>query len=117
VGTINHALNEALEEEHKKRGLTQTAMAEDLQTDKSFVCRKMNGTSNMTLETLADLAYALDRVVEVQLLSRTPAPGSNNGSFISAAAPQSGLLMTNTRSISPSGPSNLSVYWKAAEPA
>ena len=77
IGDINHALNQALEEEHEQRGLTQSGMAEFLDTDKSFVCRKMNGTSNMTLETFADLAYALNRAVKVELLSRTAQLGAN----------------------------------------
>jgi len=77
IGEIRHALNQALQEEHERRDLTRTRIAEVLSTDKSFVTRKMNGTSNMTLETLADLAFALDRVVKVQLLSRAPPLGSN----------------------------------------
>lgn len=77
IGEIQHALHQALVEEFEKRQLTRTGMAEALNTDKSFVTRKLNGTSNMTLETLADLAYALDRAVRVQLVSRTPAPGAN----------------------------------------
>lgn len=79
VGKIQNALNQALAEEHEKRNLTRTGMATVLGTNKSFVTRKMNGTSNMTLETLADLAFALDRVVNIELLSRAQMAGSNIG--------------------------------------
>ncbi|HTE42430.1 MAG TPA: hypothetical protein VK629_16530 [Steroidobacteraceae bacterium] len=78
IGEIRHALNNALQEEFQRRQLTSTGMADILEKDKSFVSRKLNGTSNMTLETLADLAFALDRVIKIQLVPRTPPAGSNS---------------------------------------
>jgi hypothetical protein len=76
VGEIQHALNQALSEEHVVRGLTKAQIAAILGKNKSFVTRKLSGSSNMTLETLADLAYALNRPVRVRLPPRSPA-GSN----------------------------------------
>ncbi len=70
IGAIRHALNQALTEEHARRGLTQADMARLLDRNPSFISRKLNGTSNMTLETLADLAYALDRPVRIALPAR-----------------------------------------------
>lgn len=77
IGDITHRLNEALHEEHERRGLTRTQIAATLGTNKSFVTRKLDGRGNMTLETLADLAYALDRSVAIELRSRAPRDGSN----------------------------------------
>lgn len=77
LSEIAHALNKALEEEHAQRGLTQADIARTLGKQKSFVSRKLSGDTNMTLETLADLAYALDRPVRVSLPSREPAFGQN----------------------------------------
>lgn len=77
LSAIAHALNQALEEEHAQRGLTQADIARTLKKQKSFISRKLSGDTNMTLETLADLAYALDRPVHVSLPSRHPAAGSN----------------------------------------
>ncbi|AUN33297.1 helix-turn-helix transcriptional regulator [Niveispirillum cyanobacteriorum] len=77
LGEIAHALNKALEEEHAQRGLTQADIARVLGKQKSFVSRKLSGDTNMTLETLADLAYALNRPVRVTLPSREPAVGQN----------------------------------------
>jgi transcriptional regulator with XRE-family HTH domain len=77
IGEIRHSLNQALTEEQKTRGLTRTEIAHILGVNKSIVSRKLNGTSNMTLETLADLAYALNRPVKVDLPSRALPPGSN----------------------------------------
>ena len=77
VGDILHALNQALVEEHEKRGLTRAGIARILEKDKSFVTRKLSGISNMTLETLADLAYALDRPVRINLPTQSTSGGSN----------------------------------------
>jgi len=77
IGEVRHALNQALAEEFKANGLTKAAMATKLQKSKSFVTRKMNGTSNMTLESLADLAFALNRPVTISLPSRKTAVSSN----------------------------------------
>jgi transcriptional regulator with XRE-family HTH domain len=70
-------LNAALAEESETRGLTRAGIAEILGKDKAAITRKFSGTSNMTLETLADLAYALDRSINIELISRSPMPGSN----------------------------------------
>jgi transcriptional regulator with XRE-family HTH domain len=78
LGEIQHALLEALEEERRGRGLTRAEIARIIGRDKSFVTRKLNGQSNMTLESLADLAFALDRPVKVRLPSRAVAAGSNH---------------------------------------
>ena len=77
IGEIRHALNQALVEESARRGLTRAEIARCLGKNKSVITRKLAGTSNMTLETLADLAYALDRPVKVQLPSRHPDIRSN----------------------------------------
>jgi transcriptional regulator with XRE-family HTH domain len=81
IGSIQNALNRALREEHAMRNLTQQEMADLLHKSKSFISRKMNGTSNMTLETLADLAFALDRTVEVDLRPRHLLSGQNAGNI------------------------------------
>src|SRR5690349_5279625 len=63
ISEIKHALAQALAEEHAERGLTMAEMARTLEVDRSHISRKLSGDTNMTLETLADLAYALDRPV------------------------------------------------------
>lgn len=77
LGEIQHALLEALSEEHHSRGLTRAEIARLIGRDKSFVTRKLTGESNMTLQSLADLAFALDRPVKVTLPSRATGVGSN----------------------------------------
>ena len=77
IGEIQHELNQALAEEHTTHGLTKADIAKALNKDKSFVTRKLAGTSNMTLETLADLASAMGRPVRVSIPSRQPPVGTN----------------------------------------
>lgn len=77
IGEIRHVLNQTLTEEHTARGLTKADIARALGKDKSFVTKKLSGTSNMTLETLADLAFAMNRPVRVAMPSRDQAYGSN----------------------------------------
>ena len=77
ISEIKHALAQALTEEHAERGLTMAEMARVLEVDRSHISRKLSGETNMTLETLADLAYALDRPVKVSLPSRHCGHASN----------------------------------------
>lgn len=85
IGDLRNQLNQALTEEFEKRGLTQAEMGRLIGRDKSFVSKKMNGVGNMTLETLADLAYALNRPVRFVLPDREKMGGHNkrNASIIS----------------------------------
>ena len=77
LGEIQHALNTALNEEKEKRGLNKTQIAKILGLDRSAISKRFDGRHNMTLETLADLAYALGRPVKVMLPERAKSTGSN----------------------------------------
>ena len=68
IGDIQEELHRVLMDEHEVRGITQADIARMLGKDRSFVSRKMSGRSNMTLETIAELAWALDR----EILFRMP---------------------------------------------
>lgn len=79
LGKIQHAILQALEEEHEKRGLTRAEIARILNADKGSITKKLNGTRNMTIETIADLAYAMGRDdIQISFPSPVPATGSNN---------------------------------------
>src|SRR4051794_9433096 len=67
LGKIQHELNMALAEEHEANGLTRSQIARILGADKAFITKKLTGTSNMTIETLSDLAFAMGRDVTVSL--------------------------------------------------
>lgn len=77
IGEIARALHTALLEEGKTKGLTQSAIAEKLGKNKSVISRLFAGSSNMTLESLADLAFAMDRSVHVSLTPQSRPQGAN----------------------------------------
>jgi hypothetical protein len=79
LGKIQHAILEALAEEHEKRGLTRAEIARILETDKGSITKKLNGTRNMTIETIADFAFAMGRDdIQISFASRAMAAGSNH---------------------------------------
>lgn len=90
IGEISHALNTALDKENSRRGLTVSQIADLLGVNKSHISRKFAGTSNMTLETLADLAYALDRSVSISLMDRKQAPHTNHVETVTAVSSNAG---------------------------
>ena len=69
IGDIQEELHRVLMDEHEATGITQADIARMLGKDRSFVSRKMSGRSNMTLETIAELAWALDREILFRMLS------------------------------------------------
>lgn len=86
IGEIHDALNKALTEEHAARKLTKAEMAKILGVDRASITKLLSGTRNMRLETLADLAYALDRPVKVLLPSRS-ASNQYSGTTTNVNAP------------------------------
>ena len=65
---ITSALKAALVDE----GMTISEVAQAIGKNKSFVSRKMSGGGNLTIETLADLAWALKRpFIRIELLGET----------------------------------------------
>ena len=78
LGKIQHAILEALAEEHAKRGLTRAEIARILDMDKGSVTKKLNGTRNMTIETIADFAFAMGRDdIQISFPSRAAAAAAN----------------------------------------
>src|SRR5689334_1840996 len=53
-------MRRAFAKEAKESGITQDEIAERLGVDKSLISRRMRGRSNPTLETLSDMARAMD---------------------------------------------------------
>ena len=82
LGRIQHAILEALAEEHEKRGLTRAEIARILGTDKASITKKLTGTRNMTIESIADFAFAMGRDdIQISFPARVSAR-SNHGPAI-----------------------------------
>lgn len=61
------ATAETIWEEMERRNVTKAGLAEMLGKSKAFVTQILSGDRNMTLRTLADIAFALEVQVELRL--------------------------------------------------
>jgi transcriptional regulator with XRE-family HTH domain len=83
---VRRELNKAFMEEAADRGLTQAELARKLGVDRSVVCRQLSGTANLTMRTLADYAWALDRDLDFSMPKRESAANNHRTSEIRAPA-------------------------------
>lgn len=61
----------------EQEGLTRVQLADNLGIDKSVVSRRLNGSSNMTLEIISDMARGMGFRPEIKLLSYEDLTGAN----------------------------------------
>jgi hypothetical protein len=86
LGKIQHAILEALAEEHEERGLTRAEIARILSTNKGSITNKLSGTRNMTIESIADFAFAMGRPdIQISFPARTKGAASNHRSAVQAS--------------------------------
>src|ERR1700744_1323329 len=76
IGRVRRELLRAITEE-KVAGLTQEELAQRLESRRSHINRQLSGEAEITLRSLADLAWALDREIMVDLRPLVGAPGQN----------------------------------------
>jgi transcriptional regulator with XRE-family HTH domain len=76
IGRIRRELLKALTEE-KRAGLTQQELAVRLESERSNINRQLSGETEITLRSLADLAWALDREITFELRRPETASGQN----------------------------------------
>ena len=67
IGRVRDEIVKAFFDEKKTRGLTQEQVAQRLGVNRSYVNRILKGEENLTLRTVADLAWAPDREIVVEL--------------------------------------------------
>ncbi len=82
VSDAHVAIERAISEE----GLTRSAIAELLGVNKAVVTRALNGTSNITLKTITDLAWALDREFVIDLVRPSEFGNHNHTTVTSGGA-------------------------------
>jgi transcriptional regulator with XRE-family HTH domain len=63
--------------EEKLAGLTQQELARRLQNKRSDINRQLSGEDEITLRSLADLAWALDREITFELRRPADTAGQN----------------------------------------
>jgi transcriptional regulator with XRE-family HTH domain len=77
IGRIRRELLKAITEQ-KRAGLTQQELARRLESERSNINRQLSGEAEITLRSLADLAWALDREIAFELRPIGAAmPGQN----------------------------------------
>ena len=64
---VERQLREAYARAFETGLVTQSSVADKLGIDRSAVHRRLTGRTNMTLETLADMVWALDQTIEVRI--------------------------------------------------
>jgi transcriptional regulator with XRE-family HTH domain len=77
IGRVRSELLRALSERKAETGLSQQALARKLEVHRSLINRQLTGEANLTLRSLADLAWALDMEVSFELKKPTVETGQN----------------------------------------
>ncbi len=76
IGRVRRELLRAVTEE-KQAGLTQQELARRLEGRRSNINRQLSGEAEITLRSLADFAWALDREITFELRRPEEAQGQN----------------------------------------
>ena len=76
IGRVRRELLRAVTEE-KQAGLTQQELARRLESRRSNINRQLSGEAEITLRSLADFAWALDREITFELRRPTKRRGQN----------------------------------------
>lgn len=77
IAAVRRELQKAFIEEKRTRKFTQAELARVLGVNRSVVNRQLMGTANLSVKSLADLAWALGRDFVVGFPKRKVAVGSN----------------------------------------
>ena len=89
VLTVRRALQQALVEEQRKRGLTQSDIARELGVHRSVINRELRGERDIGLSRIAELAYIMGRKPTFALPERRQRDDANiDGSIPLKAGPQ-----------------------------
>lgn len=67
VSKVESSLRDAYAKLYDAGLETQTSLAEKLGVNRSVVNRRLTGQQNMTLETVADMAWALGQCIEMEI--------------------------------------------------
>ena len=77
IGRVRDELLKALSDRRADGKLTQQELARKLDVHRSLVNRQLSGEANLTLRSLADLAWAMDMEISFELKKPTTQAGQN----------------------------------------
>lgn len=78
AGRFIHRVQKELQNAFVASGMKQQEIAEKLGVNRSVVNKRLLGEANLTLRTIADLAWAMGADIEFSLRPRTGADGRND---------------------------------------
>jgi transcriptional regulator with XRE-family HTH domain len=77
IGRVRGELLRALSERKSESGFSQEALARKLDIKRSLINRQFSGETNLTLRSLADLAWAMDLDISFELKKPVAKAGQN----------------------------------------
>jgi hypothetical protein len=77
IGRVRNELLRALSEKKTESGICQQALARKLDIERALVNRQLSGEENLSLRSLADLAWAMDMEISFELKSPAANAGQN----------------------------------------
>jgi hypothetical protein len=99
VSEIERQLRDAYDRKYRQGLATQSSLAEKIGINRSAVHRRLMGHTNMTIETLADMVWALDQCISVNICDPAEMLGNHFiGVRSSAAQPREASLALSTGS-------------------
>lgn len=78
VSKVEGQIRDLFTERSEDGQLTQTALAEKLGVHRSVIQRRLTGRSNMTLETVADMVWAVGGCIDVDIYDPAARPDKNH---------------------------------------
>jgi transcriptional regulator with XRE-family HTH domain len=78
ISRVRRSLQRALVEEGEISGINQSRVADAIGVHRSVISRELNGRQDITLGRVAELAWALGREIEFDLVVPKILPGTNN---------------------------------------
>jgi hypothetical protein len=77
IGRVRGEPLRALSERKSEIGFSQQGLAQKLDAKRSLINRQLSGEANLTLRSLADLAWAMDMEISFELKKPYPKAGQN----------------------------------------
>jgi hypothetical protein len=84
AGVVERQLRDAYDRKFRAGEATQSSLAAKLGINRSAIHRRLTGHCNMTIETIADMAWALDQDVKIEITDHALAPGVNYSRYWTA---------------------------------
>ena len=106
ISRVQGELLRALAERKKESRFSQQSLANKLEVHRSLINRQLSGEANLTLRSLADLAWAMDLEIALELKKPNVEAGKNQSNATSTVASTPIKVLNGVRSPTASVPAN-----------